>query len=209
VRHLGFGMGKPLVLVGYDMGGPPALLWAGDHPEEVRALLYIDVPVMLPEVMTSVIAYTPEAMSNGSLWWWILPLAPEVPQRLIVGNERQFLTWFYDNKSAVKGAVAEASIHEFLRTLNGRAGVLGPLGVYRAAFTTMDQTASLATRKVEVPVYAVGGDHSRGDQIQQMLGAVASNITGVVIKDCGHFIPEEQPDQLIEHIRNAADTRHA
>jgi pimeloyl-ACP methyl ester carboxylesterase len=109
------------------MGGPPALLWAGDHPEEVRALLYIDVPVMLPEVMKSVITYTPAAMSRGSLWWWILPLAPDVPERLIVGNERQFLTWFYDNKSAVKGAVAEASIQQFLRTFSGKAGVLGAL----------------------------------------------------------------------------------
>jgi len=28
----------------------------------------------------------------GSMWWWILPLAPGVPERLIVGNERAFLT---------------------------------------------------------------------------------------------------------------------
>lgn len=31
-------------------------------------------------------------MPRGSMWWWILPLAPGVPERLIVGNERAFLT---------------------------------------------------------------------------------------------------------------------
>jgi pimeloyl-ACP methyl ester carboxylesterase len=54
VKHLNFGAGKPLVLVGYDMGGPPALLWATDYPDEVRTLLYIDVPVMLSEILTRV-----------------------------------------------------------------------------------------------------------------------------------------------------------
>ncbi len=44
VKHPDFGAGKPLILVGYNMGGPPALLWAADHPDEVRALLYTDVP---------------------------------------------------------------------------------------------------------------------------------------------------------------------
>lgn len=203
VHTLKFGRGKPLILVGYDMGGPPALLWASDHPEEVRALFYIDVPVMLFEVLTKVIAYNSEAMAKGSLWWWILPLAPDVPERLIVGKEHEFLTWFYDSKSAVKGAVAENSVQEFLRTFSGRTGVLGALGVYRAAFTTIDQTAALAINKITVPVFAVGGDHSRGDQIRQMLTLVASNLIGVLIKNCGHFIPEEQPSQLIEQIKIA------
>jgi pimeloyl-ACP methyl ester carboxylesterase len=200
VKHLNFGAGKPLVLVGYDMGGPPALLWAADHPDEVRALLYIDVPVMLSEILTKVIAYTPEAMTKGSLWWWILPLAPEVPERLIVGKERDFLNWFYDNKSAIQGAVSSASVDEFLRTFSGREGVLGSMGVYRAAFTTMEQTAALKTAKVQVPVIAIGGSNSRGDQIREMISLVAANVSGVVIPNCGHFVPEEHPQELFEQI---------
>jgi pimeloyl-ACP methyl ester carboxylesterase len=52
VRQIGFGTGRPLTLVAHDMGAPPALLWAADHPEEVAGLLYIEVPVMLSEVLT-------------------------------------------------------------------------------------------------------------------------------------------------------------
>lgn len=202
VRHLAFGQGRPLVLVGYDMGGPPALIWAADHPEEVRSLLYIDVPIMLPEVLTKVIAYTPEAMAKGSLWWWILPLAANVPECLIVGKEREFLTWFYDHKSAIEGAVSSSSIDEFLRTFSGRTGVLGSMGVYRAAFKTMEQTEPLKTRRIQVPVTAIGGSKSRGDQIREMVSLVASNVTGVIIDNCGHFVPEEQPEELAKHIRN-------
>ena len=49
---------------------------------------------MLEEFLAKIIVYTPEAMERGSMWWWILPLAPDVPERLIVGKEREFLTWF-------------------------------------------------------------------------------------------------------------------
>jgi pimeloyl-ACP methyl ester carboxylesterase len=207
VQHIGFGAGKPLILVGYDMGGPPALLWAANHPDEVRALLYIDVPVMLPEILTKVISYTPEAMAKGSLWWWILPLAPDVPERLIVGKEREFLTWFYDNKSATAGAVSPASVDEFLRTFSGREGVLGSLGVYRAAFTTMEQTALLRSAKVQVPVIAIGGSHSRGDQIREMVSLVATNVSGVVVPNCGHFVPEEHPQELVKQIQASLDMK--
>jgi pimeloyl-ACP methyl ester carboxylesterase len=203
VRHIGFSAGKPLILVGYDMGGPPALLWAANYPHEVRALLYIDVPVMLAEILTKVISYTPEAMAKGSLWWWILPLAPDVPERLIVGNERNFLTWFYDNKSAIAGAVSSASVDEFLRTFSGSEGVLGSLGVYRAAFTTMEQTVRLKAAKVQVPVIAIGGSASRGDQIREMVALVASNVRGVVVSNCGHFVPEEQPQELVKLIQTS------
>ena len=93
ISKLGFGKGKPLIHAAHDMGALPALIWCADHVQEVRALLYIEAPVMLGVVLRKIIAYTPEAMAKGSMWWWILPLAPGVPERLVVCNERAFLTW--------------------------------------------------------------------------------------------------------------------
>ncbi|MEA2261992.1 MAG: hypothetical protein QOJ51_4817 [Acidobacteriaceae bacterium] len=100
VQQIGFGGDKPLLIAAHDMGAPPALLWAADHPEEIAGLLYIEAPVMLSALLQKIIAYTPEAMREGSMWWWILPLAPDVPDRLVVGHERTFLTWFYDRHMA-------------------------------------------------------------------------------------------------------------
>jgi pimeloyl-ACP methyl ester carboxylesterase/quercetin dioxygenase-like cupin family protein len=140
---IGFGGGRPLVLVGFDMGAPPALLWAADHPDEVAGLVYIEEPVMLLEVLSGILAYTPETMKEGSMWWWILPLAPGVPERLVVGHERQFLTWFYDRAMVRRDELGQGDLDEILRTFAGREGVLGAMGVYRAAFTTMDQTQPL------------------------------------------------------------------
>jgi pimeloyl-ACP methyl ester carboxylesterase len=120
VRQTGFGNESAIILAAHDMGAPPALLWAADHPEEVAGLLYIEAPVMLSAVLTKIIAYTPEAMKEGSMWWWILPFAPDVPERLVVGNERAFLTWFYDRHTPRRDAITASDVDETLRTFAGR-----------------------------------------------------------------------------------------
>jgi pimeloyl-ACP methyl ester carboxylesterase len=211
VHKLGFGGGKPIILAAHDMGAPPALLWAADHPEEIAGLLYIEAPVMLSGVLSKIIAYTPEAMKEGSMWWWILPLAPEVPERLLVGKEREFLTWFYDLHMAKREAITEEDLNETLRTFSGREGVLGSMGVYRAAFTSIEQTEPLARllvgHKVAVPVVALGGDKSLGANVEKMLKLVAKNVEGEVVSNCGHFLPEEYPAVVVRHILAMASKR--
>jgi pimeloyl-ACP methyl ester carboxylesterase len=201
VEQLAFGRGKPLTLVAHDMGAPPALIWAADHPAEIACLVYIEAPVMLADILTRVIAYTPEAMKDGSMWWWILPLAPGVPERLVVGNERAFLTWFYDGATAHREAISDEVVSEYLRTFSGREGVLGAMGVYRAAFTTIEQTKPLLIRKLDVPVVAIGGEKGLGSKVGDGVRLVAETVDEHVIVDCGHFVPEERPDDVIALIR--------
>ena len=201
VAEIGFGGGRPILLAAHDMGALPALIWAADHPEEVAGLLYVEAPVMLGEVLRNVFAYTPEAMAKGSMWWWILPLAPGVPERLIVGNERAFLTWFYEGATVHPEVFDATIVDEYLRTFAGREGVLGALGIYCAAFTSIEQTEPLTTDKVSVPVAAIGGIKGLGDKVGEMVRKVASDVTSETLPDAGHFVPEEAPEELIRRIR--------
>ncbi|MGA3228040.1 MAG: alpha/beta hydrolase [Acidobacteriaceae bacterium] len=201
VRQIGFGSGKSIILAAHDMGGPPALLWAADHPDEVAGLLYIEAPVMLAEVLTKIITYTPEAMKEGSMWWWILPLAPDVPERLVVGHEHAFLTWFYDRHTARRSSIESETVAEYLRTFSGHEGVLGAMGVYRAAFISMAQTAPLVGHKVHVPVVALGGEKGLGAKVGAMVKLVAKNVDSSVLEDCGHFFPEEHPEEIVRHVQ--------
>lgn len=207
VHQLNFGKGSPITIAAHDMGAPPALLWAAHYPHEVAGLLYIEVPVMLSQVLTKIIAYTPDAMKTGSMWWWILPLAPDVPERLVVGNERAFLTWFYERHCVKPDAIDSATISEYLRTYSGRENVLGAMGVYRAAFTTIEQTEPLLKNKVTVPVKAIGGEKSLGSRVYEMVSLVAENVEQVLIPNCGHFLPEEGPDEIVQQIQQMV-TKH-
>jgi len=202
VAQLRFGAGKPLTVAAFDMGAPPALLWAAAHPNEISGLLYLEEPVLLAEVISKIIAFNPVSMQRGSLWWWILPHAPNAPERLIVGNERAFLTWFYDRDPSTQRAVDATAVDEYLRTFAGHDGVLGALGVYRAVFTTMEQTAPLKENKVRVPIVALGGERAQGDRVREMISLVAQNVAGGTVPDCGHFLPEERPDEITRQILN-------
>jgi pimeloyl-ACP methyl ester carboxylesterase len=167
VRALGFGKGKPIIQAAHDMGALPALIWTADDLGEVAGLLYIEAPVMVGDVLRRVIAYTPEAMKEWSMWWWILPFAPEIPERLIVGHERAVLTWFDDRHVVNKQALTAAAVDEYLRTFSGREGVLGALGIYRAAFQSIEQTEPLAQSKIQPPVVAISGVKGLGAQWEQ------------------------------------------
>jgi len=205
VHELGFGAGRPLIVAAHDMGAPPALIWAADHPGELAGLLYIEAPVMLSEVLQKIIAYTPQAMAKGSMWWWILPLAPGVPERLIVGNERAFLTWFYEGAAANPKAIAPTTVDEYLRTFAGREGVLGAMGVYRAAFDSISQTEPLTRKKVSVPIVALGGaSNGLGAKVGEMVKLVAEHVEAHTLSDGGHFLPEELPDVVVKHILSMA-----
>ncbi len=205
VGTIGFGHGRPLIHAAHDMGALPALIWSADHPKEVAGLVYIEAPVMLGTVLRQVFSYTPEAMAQGSMWWWILPLAPGVPEALIVGNERAFLDWFFAGEHVVnQAAITPAAIDEYLRTFAGAEGVLGSMGIYRAAFASIAQTEPLIADKVTVPVVALGGEKGLGSKVGEMVAMVASDVEAHTLSGCGHFMTEERPAFVIDHIRALA-----
>ena len=78
---------------------------------------------------------------------------------------------------------------------------MGSLGVYRAAFETISQTARLTDNKVTIPVVALGGEKSLGALVGKFVSMVASNAQSKVIPSCGHFIPEECPEAVVEQVR--------
>jgi pimeloyl-ACP methyl ester carboxylesterase len=207
VSAIGFGDGWPIIVAAHDMGAPPALIWAADYPAEIVGLLYIEAPVMLGDVLRQLIAYTPEAMKSGSMWWWILPLAPGVPERLVVGNERAFLTWFYARAAYLEAFSAEV-VNEYLRTFAGTEGVLGAMGIYRAAFTSIKQTEPLTMHKVRVPVVAIGGVKGLGAKVGKMVKLVAERVEVVTLPDCGHFVPEECSKAVVKYVLEMAGERH-
>lgn len=53
-----------------------------------------------------------------------------------------------------------------------------------------------------VPVIALGGDKALGANVLAWVQLVAKSPTGEVIANCGHFIPEEHPGEVVRHVRS-------
>jgi len=198
VKKLDFGKSKPLTIVAHDMGAAPALIWCADHPEEIATLLYLEMVVMLDQVLSPHLSFSRETTQSqmGPMWWWILPHASAALEVLFVGKEREFLSWFYDWMTVNKEAISNEHIDEILRTFSGKDGVQGAFGIYRGVFDSIDQTTPLMQNKVQVPVIAVGGAQSLGAGVGEMVKLVAANVSTQVIENAGHFLPEEKPEEI-------------
>jgi pimeloyl-ACP methyl ester carboxylesterase len=72
---------------------------------------------------------------------------------------------------------------------------------YRAAFTSIEQTEALIKAKVTVATVAMGGSNGGlGAKVGEMVKMVAENVAVVTLPDCGHFLPEECPQAVIQQI---------
>ncbi|MGH7948483.1 MAG: alpha/beta fold hydrolase, partial [Candidatus Binataceae bacterium] len=67
-----------------------------------------------------------------------------------------------------------------------------------------DNRATLASGfKLPMPTLGLGGGgkRGRGDLVVESLRRVALKAEGGSVADCGHFIPEEKPDELAARLR--------
>jgi pimeloyl-ACP methyl ester carboxylesterase len=61
--------------------------------------------------------------------------------------------------------------------------------------------------RLRMPVYALGGDHSFGTTMADVMRATADNVEGGVVPDSGHWIMEENPAATVALVRAFLD-RH-
>ncbi|WP_199195528.1 alpha/beta fold hydrolase [Nocardia sp. MDA0666] len=58
-------------------------------------------------------------------------------------------------------------------------------------------TEATAAARLTVPTLALGAD-SVGDALHRQLRPIAKNVVGHVIPDCGHIVPLDGPEALLE-----------
>ena len=180
-------------LVGHDWGGPVAFALAAAHPEAIRTLAIVDVT--LPGI-------GPDISQGGKRWHHAFHRTPDLPEALVQGRERAYLTWFYESFSWRRGAFTAADIDEYLRTYTQPGALRAGFAFYRHIPDDIaDNRALLASGlRLEMPVLAVGGGREeargRGDEPEASLKVIADDVTGAIVADSGHFVPEEQPDAL-------------
>jgi pimeloyl-ACP methyl ester carboxylesterase len=193
-------------LVGHDWGGPVAFALAAAHAEAVRTLAIVDVTV--PGI-------GPDVSQGGKRWHHAFHMTPDLPEALVAGRERAYLSWFYEAFSWQRGVFSAADIDEYLRTYGQPGALRAGFAYYRNIPRDIADNRALldAGLSLPMPVLAVGGGRAeargRGREPEESLCLVAADVTGAVIADCGHFVPEERPAELtallVGHFARARD----
>ena len=184
-------------LAGHDWGGPTAFALACALPAAVRTLAILDVTI--PGI-------GPDISQGGKRWHHAFHMTPDLPETLVQGREREYLSWFYREFCWQRGAIGEADIDQYVRCYRQPGALRAGFNFYRnIPQDQSDNRAVLASGfRLRMPVLALGGARAeargRGEEPLESLRMIADDVRGGAVPDCGHFIPEEQPALLAEKL---------
>jgi pimeloyl-ACP methyl ester carboxylesterase len=190
--HLGL---RRFHVVGHDWGGPVAYALTALHRDAAQTLTILDVTI--PGDGTDVFS------TSQGRWHHAFHRTADLPEALVHGREDIYVRWFLENFAAHKGAISETAKAEYVRAYAQPGAMRAGFSYYRAIPQDMSHNAELiAAGKLQMPVLALGGSEAfgRAELVEQSLRAVASNVTGGIVQGSGHFVPEEKPDALLEHL---------
>ena len=192
IGHLGF---SKFHIVGHDWGGPVAFSLAAHHPNAVRTLTILDV--VIP-------GDGGDFSQGGRRWHHAFFRTLDLPERLCFGREELVINWLFENYGYRSNCISDKDKAEFLRTYMKPGAFRALLEIYRALPQDTEDNRNVLERngKLKMPVLALGGAKSfgRGAECIESLRRVADDVRGGIIRDCGHWIAEEQPDFLIEQL---------
>jgi pimeloyl-ACP methyl ester carboxylesterase len=192
VHKLGF---EQILLVGHDWGGPVAYAYACGYPAEVRRLAILDVTI--PNETWERI---PQITRRGGIWHVAFHSVRDLPEALINGRERIYLSWFYRTAAYNPAAINEADIDEYVRCYSAPGAMRAGFEYYRAIFTDIDHNKENAKNKLKMPVLALGGERGFRSAPLKCMKELADDVRGGVVERSGHWIPEERPDYLLAQL---------
>ena len=183
-------------IVAHDWGGPVAFVLAATSPQQVRKLVMLDTAV--PGDGSG------QFSQGGRRWHHAFHRTADLPEALVSGREDIYLGWFYRNYGYQPGAISPADEQEYLRTYRQPGALRAGFSYYRAMDEDVAHNEALLKErgKLKMPVLALGGNKAfgRGIDTLQSMQRVAEDVRGGVVEDCGHWVQEEQPRQVIDAV---------
>jgi len=177
-------------LVTHDIGNMVGYALAAQYPARISRWVVIDAP--LPGIGDW------DTIIRSPLLWHFNFRGPD-EERLVQGRERIYLDRFYDELSADPKKIDEATREHYAK-LYARPRAMHDAFEQFGAFgqDATDNKAFLATGgKLKMPILALGAQKSFGLGMAEDLRFVASDVTGGIVPDSGHWIMEENPQATV------------
>jgi pimeloyl-ACP methyl ester carboxylesterase len=187
-----------IYLVGHDIGAQTAYSYSAIHPNNVSKLVIMDF--IFP-------GFYPPSLEGVCCWWFSFHQTRDVPELLTAGNEREYLSWHYRGLAYNPEAITEADIDKYVSSYSASGGMRAGFEYYRAFPINEEQNKALSETKLQIPVLALAGDiypalggDAPGNFALESTQGLAENIKGVIVPLSGHYMPEEQPQFVVEQL---------
>lgn len=183
-------------LVAHDIGiwnTYPMLVQYQDH---IRRVVYMEAPIP-DESIYSFPAFTPQGESL--VWHFSFFTANhQLAETLIGGKERIFFEHFIKEHACNKAVFTPELLDLYANSYAKPHTLNAAFEYYRVLNQDVIDNESLSATPITIPVLAIGGGgHGGMGQYQiDMMNRFATDVTGMVLPDCGHWLPEENPAAL-------------
>jgi pimeloyl-ACP methyl ester carboxylesterase len=174
-----------------DVGASTAFYLALVHPDRIRRLV----------IMEAIIGDLPRPGLPDGLrpWWFGFHGVPGLAETVLEGHEDDYLGYFLDNgvrNGPLDPDLRARLVDAYRGTRSLRCGF--QFWRYLELNSRLIDDA-LAARRLTVPTLAVGA-YPIGRGLQAQLRPIADNLTGEFIENCGHAIPLDRPQELLDII---------
>lgn len=196
MAHLGY---QQFAVAGHDRGARVAHRMALDHPRQVSRVCVMDIAPTL-----HMFRHTDQNFATGYYHWFFLIQPDGLPEHMIGADPDYFLTEKLNRWSGPDAHFDAGAVAEYLRCFRDPQVIHASCEDYRAAASIdLEHDEQDRDRRVECPMLVLWGSKgfvNRTYDVMDVWRAYADNPEGRML-DCGHFLPEEAPLDVLAELR--------
>ena len=186
-------------LVGHDRGARVAHRLARDHGSRVRSLTVLDISPTLKMYQR-----TDKAFATAYYHWFFLIQKSPLPEMLLKNQVPHYIIGRIGRGPGGIKVFDKRALAEYVRAFRDPKCIHGTCEDYRAAATIdlVHDRKDLGTR-LKMPVMVLWGEKGVIEMMFKPLSdwrEVAKDVRGRAL-DCGHFLPEEKPQDVLRELR--------
>lgn len=186
-------------VAGHDRGARVVHRLALDHPQRVTKACVMDI--MPTEYM---FRQTDQAFATGYYHWFFLIQPDGLPERMIGADPGYYLTEKLNRWAAAGAEFDSAVVADYIRCFSNPAAIHASCEDYRAA-ATIDLVHDRVDihQQIQCPLLVLWGEQgfvARSYDVLPIWRQRAVSVQGEALP-CGHFLPEECPDQVYQALR--------
>jgi haloacetate dehalogenase len=185
-------------LVGHDRGARVAHRLTRDHEASVRTLTLLDVSPTLKMFESTDLAF-----ATAYYHWFMMLQPPPLPEKMLAGQVPFNILGRVGRAEPDLSSFDPEAIDAYVRAFADPRAIHASCEDYRAAGTIdLEHDRVDRGRKIDTPVLALWGAQAVVGKMFNCLAdwrEVANKVTGRAI-DCGHFLPEEAPQETLAEI---------
>jgi pimeloyl-ACP methyl ester carboxylesterase len=181
-------------VVGVDTGMLIGYALAADHPNRVVRVALGEAP--LPGITPLPPLILPDAVVDR-LWHIPFNQLRETNEKLVRGREDIFFGAEFSASAGTKKLPDDAVRYYVEGLASSPEALNGSFQLYRAFGTTAAQNEERKTRRLPMPVLAMGGAESGGAMAADTMNLVADDVQTLVIPGVGHWLAEQAPEELL------------